>query len=162
MRRFTIAAGVLAVAALVLSGVGIASGTTLRAPTAAQVLSVRIDPNDATVGYVTALYICAGGQTDQTHLWVSVKQNASRTYDPALTQDGSSGIAAAWSQSHPTAEVNCDRHLHLQTFRVDQLEQGFGTLGRGWGYVQFCLFGGDGVYGASQLLMPVTGGRLLD
>jgi hypothetical protein len=160
MRRFTGAAALLALFALVFSAAGMASGTTLRAPTAAQVLTVRIDPADSTVAYVTALYICAGGQTDETHLWVSVKQNASRTFDPALTQEGSSGIAAAWSQSHPTAEVNCDSRLHLQTFRVDQLEQGFGTLARGWGYVQFCLFGGDGVYGASQLLMPVSGPRL--
>ncbi len=160
MRRFTSAAALLAMFALVFSAVGTASGTTLRAPTAAQLLSVRIDPADATVAYVTALYICAGGQTDETHLWVSVKQNASRSFDPGLTQEGSSGIAAAWSQSHPTAEVNCDSHLHLQTFRVDQLEQGFGTLGNGWGYVQFCLFGGNGMYGASQILMPVTGNRL--
>jgi hypothetical protein len=42
---------------------------------------------------------------------------------------------------------------------VSELEQGFGTLANGWGYVQFCLFGGDGVYGASQLFLPVTTGH---
>ena len=30
-----------------------------------------------------------------------------------------------------------------------------GQLARGWGYVQFCLFGGDGTYAASQIFQRV-------
>jgi hypothetical protein len=150
---------VLLCSVVALSAAGLATARGPIGPTVADVIGpVRIDPSDPTVGYVTALYACNGGQTDQTHLWVSVKQNADRTVDQALTQEGSSQVAAAWSQSHPT-DITCDGRFHIQTFRVDHAEQGFGALANGFGYVQFCLFGGDGVYGASQIFLPVTSGN---
>ena len=49
----------------------------------ATVLShVTIDKGDPSVGYVRARYTCQPGP-DAPHLWVSVKQNASATVDPA-------------------------------------------------------------------------------
>ncbi|MFL5961726.1 MAG: hypothetical protein ACJ757_02370 [Gaiellaceae bacterium] len=124
--------------------------------TDAQVLgNVQIDPSDATVGYVTARYICEGGLTVHTHLWVSVKQTADRRADEALKDESSSGISAAWSQSHPTSQVVCDGQWHVQTFTINHAERGFGTLQPGQGYVQFCLFGGDNVYTASQRFVEV-------
>ena len=50
----------------------------------------------------------------------------------------------------PTTEVACDGQWHVQTFTVSQADYGFGTLQQGQGYVQFCLFDGDGVYFGTQ------------
>lgn len=136
--------------------------------TDAQVVgTVRIDSNDPTVAYVTARYSCqpgAPGSTAAAHLFVSVKQSADRDTDPAVLAEGAGfghGVAA-WSQSHPTAQVVCDGKVHVQTFTVHQgadedsgLPTGYGELARGWGYVQFCLFGGDGTYAASQVFQRV-------
>ena len=113
--------------------------------TDAQILgNVQIDPTDPTVGYVTAHYVCQPGSA--THLWVSVKQTADRSPDNALKGEGSSAISAAWSQNHPTAQVVCDGKKHTDTFTVSHDEYGFGSLAKGQGYVQFCLFGGDGTF----------------
>jgi hypothetical protein len=136
--------------------------------TDAQVVGVvRIDPADSTTGYVTARYSCepgAPGTTAAAHLWVSVKQSADRTADPALAGEGSGHgfVAAAWSQSHPTQQVICDGNVHVDTFTIHQgadedsgLPTGYGRLATGWGYVQFCLFGGDGTYTSSQVFARV-------
>jgi hypothetical protein len=108
---------------------------------------VTIDKSDPTVGYVRARYTC---QPDIDHLWVSVKQNANATADPALTQEGSGfgHVSTTWVQSHP-ASLQCDGKNHVQVFKVDTTEQippefgggtvGYGQLIRGQGYVQFCL-----------------------
>jgi hypothetical protein len=95
---------------------------------------------------------------------VSVKQSADRDRDPAVLAEGAGfghGVAA-WSQSHPTGQVVCDGNVHVQTFAVHQgadedsgQPTGYGELARGWGYVQFCLFGGDGTYAASQVFQRV-------
>jgi hypothetical protein len=125
-------------------------GTASAAPpgkTDAQVLgNVRIDRHDPTVAYVTARYVCQGGMTQETHLWVSVKQTADRGPDPRLKAEESSAISAAWSQNHPTADVTCDGQWHVGTFTVSHEEYGFGELQQGQAYVQFCLFGGDGTF----------------
>jgi hypothetical protein len=152
MKRITLALAALAVAAAAFAG----AGSATPAKTDAQVLgNVKIDPADPTVGYVTARYICNGGQTEATHLWVSVKQTADRSPDNALKGESSSEISAAWSQNHPTADVVCDGQWHTQTFTVSHAEYGFGELAPGQGYVQFCLFGGDGTYTSSQRFAAV-------
>jgi hypothetical protein len=70
-----------------------------------------------------------------------VKQSADRTADPMLATEGSSQVAAAWSQSHSgVLLLTCDGMNHVTTFSVDQVEQGFGTLAKGDAWVQFCLF----------------------
>ena len=80
-------------------------------------------------------------QAPAEHLWVSVKQTAHGTADPALADEGSSSIATAWSQSHADVQnLICDGRTHVGRFLVDQAEQGFGTLQKGDAYVQFCLF----------------------
>ncbi len=72
------------------------------------------------------------------------------TADPGLTGEGSGfGHAATrWLQSHPT-DFRGDGKTHVQTFEVNTTEPippefgggtvGYGQLGRGQGYVQFCL-----------------------
>ena len=153
MKHAFVVLGILLVAAVGTTGV---ASATPAGKTDAQVLGhVQIDPSNATVGYVTARYICNGGMTANTHLWVSVKQTADRSPDNALKDESSSGISAAWSQSHPTAQVVCDGEWHVQTFTISQADYGFGTLQQGQGYVQFCLFGGDNVYTASQRFIEV-------
>jgi len=140
---------VLFTAALILIAIATAGAASASPPgkTDAQVIgNIRIDPTDPTVAYVTARYICIGGMTEQTHLWVSVKQTADRLPDPRLKAEESSAISAAWSQNHPTAQVNCDGQWHVDTFTVSHEEYGFGALQQGQAYVQFCLFGGDGTF----------------
>jgi hypothetical protein len=101
--------------------------------------NVRIDPNDPTKAYVTARYICEGG--DGAHTWASVKQAASALPEQWLTEEGSGARAmaeGAWSHSHRNA-VTCDGSWHVDTFTVDQLEWGGGELEPGQAWVQFCV-----------------------
>ena len=154
MKRTLVALAILVVAAV--GSAGVASATPAGKTDAQVIGNVRIDSSDPTIGYVTARYICNGGQTAGTHLWVSVKQTADRSPDNALKGETSSDISAAWSQSHPTAQVICDGAWHVQTFTISQADYGFGSLQPGQGYAQFCLFGGDGTYTASLKFVEVT------
>ncbi len=98
----------------------------------------------ATTAEVTVRYRC---DIADPWLWVSVKQSADRTADPRLAQPESGGnrVAAAWSQTHDAGALDCDGKNHVTTFTVDQLEQGYGRLGKGDAWVQFCLVGADAV-----------------
>jgi hypothetical protein len=133
-KRLGMAAGVLTALMLLSSGLAIAAP----APKLdSQVIgTVRIDPDDPTVGYVTARYICEGG--DGAHVWVSVKQAESRLPEQWLTEEGSGGDSAAWSSSHANT-VTCDGKWHVATFTVDQDEFGWGELEPGQAWVQFCV-----------------------
>jgi hypothetical protein len=156
MTKVLVAAAMLA--AVVIGTAGVATAAPAGKTDAQVIGNVRIDPADPTVGYVSARYICqsgAPGSTAAAHLWVSVKQTADRGPDNALKGEGSSGVSAAWSQSHPTAQVVCDGTWHVDTFTVDQTERGFGALAPGQGYVRFCLFGGDATYTASERFAAV-------
>jgi hypothetical protein len=107
--------------------------------TMAQLVGV-VHQTGPTTAEVTARYTCTG-TSDQLHLWVSVKQSADRTADPDLATEGSSQVAAAWSQSHTgVLLLTCDGTNHVASFSVDHGEQGFGTLAKGEAWVQFCLF----------------------
>ncbi len=107
--------------------------------------AVHVDPDDPTRATVQARYRCTG----DAHLWVSVKQTADRTADPRLAEEGSSSISAAWSDSHRN-DITCDGRIHVGWFDVDQEEPAwpseepkstmFEPLGKGVGYVQFCLY----------------------
>lgn len=131
---------VLAVAALLSAGVVLSAGLAMAAPAGkldSQVLgNVRIDANDPTVGYVTARYICEGG--DGAHVWVSAKQAASGLPEQWLTEEGSGGLSAAWSHSHANT-VTCDGKWHVDTFTINQEEWGWGELEQGQAWVQFCV-----------------------
>jgi len=140
----------LAAVAAVMVGAFIALvGTASAVPDGkwdAQILgNVQIDPSDPTVATFRAQYVCTG----DVGLWVSVKQTPDRRPDSALKGDGSSGISAAWSQSHRNA-VTCDGEKHVGTFTVDQVEYGFGTFAQGQGYVQFCLTSEDNFLSESR------------
>ncbi|MGY1733352.1 hypothetical protein ACI798_17730 [Geodermatophilus sp. SYSU D01045] len=113
---------------------------------------VQGDRGDRTVAQVQVRYRCAAGE--DLGLWVSVKQTADRTADPRLEQEGSSGISAAWSQSHGNS-FTCDGRTRVGTFTVDHLEWGFGELARGQAYVQFCLTDPDAP-GPEGLLLSHT------
>lgn len=106
-----------------------------KAAPSAQVLGVTTITGMGTAT-VTARYSCNGGQ----HLWVSAKQAPSLRRDPILEQEGSSANSVAWLQSHPVNFV-CDGRKRTQTFTIDTLEQGFGSLRKGAAYIQFCLIG---------------------
>jgi hypothetical protein len=125
---------------LLLGAVATASPALADAPgrTSADIVGV-VQLTGQTTALVQARYSCTG-DPEQLHLWTSVKQTADRTADPALAEEGSSQIAAAWSQSHATDNLVCDGRTHVARFTVDQLEQGFGHLAKGDAWVQFCLF----------------------
>ena len=131
---------IVAAAALAVAATALTAGTAAASPAGkldSQLTgNVRIDSSDATVAYVDARYICEGG--DGAHVWVSVKQAASRLPDRSLSGEGSSGVSAAWSQSHANT-VTCDGAWHAGTFVVDQTEAGWGTLQPGQAWVQFCV-----------------------
>ena len=150
IRRMLVATAALAAASAALAAPASAAtagtaakSTTVHTPTtfARLVGPVVANPDDPRIGYVTAVYRCSG----EGGLWVSVKQAKDRSRDARLAEEGSSKIAAAWSDSHRNA-VTCDGRTHLQVFTVDQEERdpatagNYGPLKRGWGYVQFCLF----------------------
>jgi hypothetical protein len=142
-----------AVAAMAVTG-AVGAGTvsahgTREKPTFAQVIGPVIrEHGDPRAAHVLAVYRCNG----EGALWLSVKQTADRKADPRLAEEGSSAIAAAWSDSHRNA-VDCDGRVHVGKFSVDQEEPYFTEngpagkksdiyepLARGVGYVQFCLF----------------------
>jgi hypothetical protein len=97
---------------------------------------------------VTARYRCQPGPEDQW-LWVSAKQAEDGSKDPALTEEGSTAVAAAWYQSHPIGKMQCDGVKHEQVFKINTDKdpftgaKGFGTLKPGFAWVQFCLFDGQ-------------------
>jgi hypothetical protein len=112
------------------------------------------------VAKVHVRYSC----TQATHLWVSVKQNASATVDPAVSSEGSGGGGAAtsWWMSHNAGSFTCDGKRHVGWFTVDTAEvsQWLGSTGplhKGWAWVQFCLtFGDEGVDAISMAWVPVV------
>jgi hypothetical protein len=138
-----------AIAAIVAGALTMLAGTASAVPAGkwdAQILgNVQIDSSDATVATFRAQYVCTG----DAELWVSVKQTPDRRPDSALKGEGSSGISAAWSQSHRNP-VTCDGEKHVGTFTVDQVEYGFGSFEKGQGYVQFCLTSADNFLSESR------------
>ncbi|MDQ4137621.1 MAG: hypothetical protein M3116_02085, partial [Actinomycetota bacterium] len=77
-----------------------------------------VQQTSASTAQVTVRYTC---DIEDPWLWVSVKQSADRTADPRLAQPNSGGdrVAAAWSQSHDTAKLDCDGRSHVTKFTVD-------------------------------------------
>jgi hypothetical protein len=107
---------------------------------AAELATVKIDPSDSRIAWVSGRYSCPSGEA---HLWVSVKQMPDGLPDPALKQEGSSAIANAWLERHPApSEFTCDGTWHTGTWRIDSFsEYGFGHLVPGQVYAQFCWTG---------------------
>ena len=118
-----------------LSTAGVASAS----PTMNASIGSYIVRTGAGTATLSARYACEEG----VHLWVSAKQAAGGRYDARLTQGGSSQYSAAWLQSHPE-NFTCDGTARTQSFGIDTLEQGFGSLVRGVAYVQFCLVSSEG------------------
>ena len=136
-KRFTaVAVGAMAlVSPFVTAGSAVADVPAFDAKVLGPVL---IDRDDPSVAHVRAQYVCDDAET--WHLWVSLKQNEDGTHDEALEGEGSGGgqVADTWLQSHPVDFV-CDGKVHVQSFTIDTLEQGYGEATDGVGWVQFCL-----------------------
>lgn len=136
VRAIAVAAAFSVLAPLgALATAGVASAS----PTMNASIGSYITRPGAQAGNVTARYACEEG----VHLWVSAKQAPGGRYDPRLEQEGSSQYAATWLQSHPS-NFTCDGTARTQTFQVNTLEYGFGSLVRGVAYVQFCLVSDQG------------------
>ena len=112
MKRTTLLGALpLAALSLAVSVPGSAAAAPSTASFSQVIGSVQTDPSDPTRATVQARYRCTG----DAHLWVSVKQTADRTADPRLAEEGSSGISAAWSDSHRN-EITCDSRIHVGWF----------------------------------------------
>lgn len=154
--RRAAAASFATTALLSVVGLGSAHAAAPASNEAHLVGVVTYDPADPHVGYVKARYRC---DYAEPHLWVSVKQNAAGTADPALAEEGSGGLGAAttWLDSHRNA-VTCDGKWHTDVFTVDQLEPNWngggpkpGALVTGDAWVQFCLTSGSEDDGYSDM-----------
>ncbi|BDZ45859.1 hypothetical protein [Naasia aerilata] len=149
-----LAAAVLAAGALT-SAVATSALAAPQKETGVQLVGVvqQTGPSTATV---QARYTCSWPVTAETpvHLWASVKQSADRTADPALAEpeSGFGHVAATWSQTH-VGDIVCDGRTHVVKVTVDQTEQGYGTLGKGDAWVQFCLtFGEENIVWSMEFL----------
>ena len=129
-------AAAAAVSVLAPLGALVTAGTASADPSANASLRGYVTVTGTGTASVSATYVCPEG----FHLWISAKQSSTARYDGRLALEGSSQYAAAWLQSHPQNFV-CDGARHTQTFDIDTLEQGFGSLKRGIAWVQFCLIG---------------------
>lgn len=135
MKRITLLLAIAALAIAVVLPASAGAAPKAKPTLAAEIISHVKTSLDGTAATVKARYKCAEG----FHLWVSAKQSADGKRDPRLEQEGSSQIAAAWLQNHPTT-FTCDGKWHTGTFQVDTFtEFGFGALQRGVAWVQFCL-----------------------
>jgi hypothetical protein len=101
---------------------------------------------------VRARYMCESS----THLWVSAKQTADGSVDPALEAEGSSGAAAAWMDTNDWVTVGeetfpissgdeqlvCDGRTHSQSVTIDVTNAPWGVwdaLQPGMAWVQWCI-----------------------
>jgi hypothetical protein len=147
MLRRSIAAAAVGLAAA-LAGPAAAAGASqpdYANPQVEWVHNVKATPDSATL---IAKYRCWGGN-EGTHLWVSLKQGGGITGQPAdelAQQEGTSGLAASWYDSHPDGVV-CDGTWQIQHFTVYR-ELGipgyhpdaWEPLVAGPAFLQFCLF----------------------
>ena len=136
MKKTHLLVAMAAVAAVSLGGIA-SAGAAPAGKSQAEILG-PVRTNDDGTATVKARYICPDG----FHLWVSAKQSEDGRPDQRLREEGSSQIAAAWLQSHPSPEqFTCDGEWHTDRFVIDTEEQGFGELQDGQAWVQFCLIG---------------------
>lgn len=142
MKKRALAAAVAGVS--VLFGSAATAGAVPEGKNKADVVGAIERESDGTAE-VRVRYVCQP-QSSPLHVWVSAKQSADGKRDDRLMEEGSSQVAAAWLQSHPT-EFTCNGRWHVQSFPIDTQEQGKGTLQRGRAWVQFCLTLEDGPEG---------------
>src|SRR5918999_3822266 len=117
----------VAVAAGALLGAAPGSAVAAKDPYAEVISHVKLQ-RDGTAT-VRARYMCESS----THLWVSAKQTADGSVDPALEDEGSSGAAAAWMDTNDWVTVGedtfpissgdeqlvCDGRTHSQSVSID-------------------------------------------
>jgi hypothetical protein len=143
--RIVVAVAVSVPAVLGLAGTSQAAQSDYSNPQVEWVHNVKATTDSATL---LAKYRCWGGN-EGTHLWVSLKQGGGITGQPAdelAQQEGTSGIAASWYDSHPEGVV-CDGRWQIQQFTIYR-EPGipgyhpadWEPLVAGPAFLQFCLF----------------------
>src|ERR687894_1197025 len=84
----------MAVATTALLGAAPGSALAAKEPFAEVISHVKLGKDGTAT--VRARYMCESS----THLWVSAKQTADGSVDPALEAEGSSGAAAAWMDTN--------------------------------------------------------------
>lgn len=137
MRRAIAVAALLAAMLVAANQAGARNGDSFTYGNADLLGAVHITGD---VARVHVRYACDVGD----HMWVSVKQSADRQIDPAIAEEhsGYGGVATDWWQSHAN-EFTCDGQLHVQWWTVGKAEFHRGELGKGWGWVQFCITHGN-------------------
>jgi hypothetical protein len=141
----------VAVAAGALLGAAPGSAVAAKEPFAEVISHVKLQ-RDGTAT-VRARYMCESS----THLWVSAKQTADGSVNPALEAGGSSDDAAAWMDTNDwvivgeedpfpissgDAQLVCDGRTHSQSVTIDVADAPWGSwaaLQAGMAWVQWCI-----------------------
>ena len=140
----------VALAATTVLAVAPGSALAAQEPFADVVSHVKLKKDGTAT--VQARYMCEAS----THLWVSAKQTADGSVDPALEEEGSSGAAAAWMDTNdwigagedafPVSSGDdvlvCDGRTHTQSVTIDVTNAPWGSWGalqRGMAWVQWCI-----------------------
>ncbi len=139
-----------AIAATALLGVAPGSALAAEEPFARVISHVKLGKDGTAT--VRARYMCESS----THLWVSAKQTADGSVDPALEAEGGSSAAAAWMDTNDWMTVGedtfpvssgdeqlvCDGRTHLQSVTIDVPNAPWGSwdaLQAGMAWVQWCI-----------------------
>ena len=129
-----------------------APGSALAAPDPFAQITSHVKLQQDGTATVRARYLCESS----THLWVSAKQTADGSVDPALEAEGSSGAAAAgmdtnnWvtmgEDTFPISsgdeQLVCDGRTHSQSVTIDVTNAPWGSwdgLQAGMAWVQWCI-----------------------
>src|SRR3954451_10427106 len=117
LRRFLSVAIAVAVPLSLAAAPAHAARVQYANPEVSWVHDVKSTADSATL---VAKYRCWGGD-EGTHLWVSLKQGGGITgsADDLAAQEGTSGLAASWYDSHPEG-VHCNGHWQVQHFTVNR------------------------------------------
>jgi hypothetical protein len=140
----------VALAATTLLGAAPGSALAAKQPFADVVSHVKLKQDGTAT--VQARYMCEAS----THMWVSAKQTADGSIDPALEAEGSSAAAAAWMDTNDWVTVGedtfpvssgdgqlvCDGRTHSQSVTIDITNAPWGSwdaLQPGMAWVQWCI-----------------------
>ena len=142
-----------AIAATALLGAAPGGALAAQQPFAKVISHVKLKKDGTAT--VRARYMCESS----THLWVSAKQTADGSVDPALEDEGSGSAAAAWMDTNDWVteggdtfpissgdeQLVCDGRTHSQRVTIDVTNAPWGSwdaLQTGMAWVQWCIVEG--------------------
>jgi hypothetical protein len=132
--------------AIALLAVGLPTAATAGGGPAKSSFSGTLVAQDESSSTIRVTYRCHEGE----NLWIAAKQNADADKSTDFSTPESSGKAAVMQHSHRNP-ITCDGKTRTATFIVDTVEWGWGTIEKGWAWIQFCVSFGEGPDGDIEL-----------